>query len=289
MIAPARLASFDILSPDRDSRRIQRLPPELGADCGHEPARPQSYPEIVYGTLRWQGLIDHVIMKTSSRPELDPGVRILLRMSVYQMLYLNRVPHHAVVHDAVEISKGQFRSGTPGFINGVLRRLSQERPWAEAAFEQDFPPWVRVSLPSWLWHRWTARFGEARATEYALSLNRPPRMALRLAGEAIGVSENLIAHGHLSELVPGALLIDTDLPRPSPDTLLKAQDEASQLIPHLLGPIAGWKIWDACAAPGGKAAILSSMCGREGSVTATDIHPARARRLRGVVDRTHRF
>jgi 16S rRNA (cytosine967-C5)-methyltransferase len=242
--------------------------------------------EIVYGTLRLQGLIDHVIMKASSRPELDPGVRVLLRMSLYQMVYMNRVPHHAVVHDAVEISKRQLRSGTPGFINGVLRRLSRERPWAEAAFEQDLPPWVRVSLPPWLWHRWTARFGEARANEYADSLNRPPRMALRLAGADIG-REDLTGHGYLSELVPGAFLIDTDLPGPSPDILLKAQDEASQLIPHLLGPIAGWKIWDSCAAPGGKAAILSSLCGTEGSVTATDIHPARARRLRSVLERFH--
>ncbi len=288
MIAPARLASFDILCQIETRAAFSDYLLNAARIAAMSPRDRNLTREIVYGTLRWQGLIDHVIMKTSSRPELDPGVRILLRMSVYQMLYLNRVPHHAVVHDAVEISKGQLRSGTPGFINGVLRRLSQKRPWAEAAFERDFPPWVRVSLPSWLWHRWTARFGEARATEYALSLNRPPRMALRLAGEAIG-RENLIAHGHLSELVPGALLIDTDLPRPSPDTLLKAQDEASQLIPHLLGPIAGWKIWDACAAPGGKAAILSSMCGREGSVTATDIHPARARRLRGVVDRTLGF
>ena len=288
MIAPARLASFDILCQIETRAAFSDYLLNSARIAAMSPRDRNLTREIVYGTLRWQGLIDHVIMKTSSRPDLDPEVRILLRMSVYQMLYLNRVPHHAVVHDAVEISKGQLRSGTPGFINGVLRRLSQKRPWAEAAFERDLPPWVRVSLPSWLWHRWTARFGEARATEYALSLNRPPRMALRLTGEAIA-RENLIAHGHLSELVPGALLIDTDLPRPSPDTLLKAQDEASQLIPHLLGPIGGWKIWDACAAPGGKAAILSSMCGREGSVTATDIHPARARRLRGVVDRTLGF
>jgi 16S rRNA (cytosine967-C5)-methyltransferase len=111
-------------------------------------------------------------------------------------------------------------------------------------------------------------------------------MALRLAGSALE-RENLIGHGHLSELVPGAFLIDTDLPGPSPDILVMAQDEASQLIPHLLGSIAGWKIWDACAAPGGKAAIISSMCGTEGSVIATDIHPARVRRLRGVLGRFH--
>jgi 16S rRNA (cytosine967-C5)-methyltransferase len=100
----------------------------------------------------------------------------------------------------------------------------------------------------------------------------------------MGVSEN--PPGTFSELVPGAFLIEGQLPRPSADRFLEAQDEASQLIPHLLGSIAGWRVWDVCAAPGGKAAILSSMCGTEGSLIATDIHLARARRLRGVLERT---
>jgi 16S rRNA (cytosine967-C5)-methyltransferase len=285
VIAPARQASFDILSQIETRAAFSDYLLNSARVAAMSPRDRNLTREIVYGTLRWQGLIDHVIMKTSSRPDLDPGVRILLRLSVYQMLYMDRVPHHAVVHDAVEISKRQLRSGTPGFINGVLRRLSKERPRAGGAFEQDFPPWVRGSLPSWLWYRWKARFGEARANEYALSLNRPPRLALRLTGGVIG-RENLIAYGHLSELVPGAFLIDDEAPGPSPDISLEAQDEASQLIPHLLGSIAGWNVWDACAAPGGKTAILSSMCGREGSVTATDIHLTRARRLRGVLERT---
>ena len=112
MIAPARLASFDILSRIESRAAFSDYllnSPRMSAMSSRDR---NLATEIVYGTLRWQGFIDHVIMKTSSRPELDPGVRILLRMSVYQMFFMDRVPAHAVVHDAVEISKGQFQSGT---------------------------------------------------------------------------------------------------------------------------------------------------------------------------------
>ena len=92
MIAPARLASFDILSRI-ESRAAFSDYLLNSARMAAMSARDRNLTtEIVYGTLRWQGLIDHVIMKTSSRPELDPGVRILLRMSVYQMFFMDRVP-----------------------------------------------------------------------------------------------------------------------------------------------------------------------------------------------------
>jgi 16S rRNA (cytosine967-C5)-methyltransferase len=206
-------------------------------------------------------------------------------MSLYQMWHMDRVPDHALVHDAVEISKQELQSGTDKFVNAVLRRLSRDRPWGRPGFAEGCPDWVRVSLPRWLWERWVSRFGVERAKDYALSLNLPPRAAIRfLAASRNGTGVDFDPAGMLepSGLVPGAILAKTgvDLARESP-SFSHIQDEASQLIPFLFGPLRGLAVWDVCAAPGGKSAILRELCGEDGWVVSTELHFHRARRLRG--------
>ena len=233
--------------------------------------------EIVYGCLRWQGLLDYILSDASSRSwsEVDPRARILLRMSLYQMWHLNRIPDHALVNDAVEIAKRELGKGIDGYVNGILRSLARTRIWENNEF-QNAPPWIQVSLPQWLWERWVGRFGESLAKEYALSLNVLPRIALRSSGK---VTETpLIAP---SDLVPGAYIqVNRDLDLPDEwFSTLQRQDEASQLIPHLLGALEGWDIWDCCAAPGGKSAILSMKCGASGRLTASDFQSKRVHLL----------
>jgi 16S rRNA (cytosine967-C5)-methyltransferase len=133
-----------------------------------------------------------------------------------------------------------------------------------------------VSLPEWLWDRWVRRYGESGARDFALSLNRPPQPAWRMAG-----AEKPPAQAVCSDLVPGAYTGARDPKRGRDESIrFQFQDEASQLIPHLLGRAhSGWRIWDACAAPGGKAAILCALCGESGRVVASDLSPDRAARL----------
>ena len=228
--------------------------------------------EIVYGTLRWQGFLDYVLSKASARPwqTIDLGVKVLLRMSLYQIIHLQRVPHHALVDDAVELSKQGFHKGVAGFVNGILRHLVRERLWER--LEQECPPWTRVSLPQWLWDRWVGRYGEEVTTEYALSLNQPPRTAYRLpAGDPPEWAQ-------VSDQVPGAAFLKEGAVVPAGESL-PIQDEASQLIPHIFGRISGWSIWDVCAAPGGKSAILSVSAEPGGFVVSSDLYLHRAKRL----------
>ncbi len=237
--------------------------------------------EIVYGTLRWQALLDFVLAKSSSRPwqEVTPGARILLRMSLYQMWFMDRIPDHALVNDAVGIAKWKLGKGIDGYLNGVLRNLTRARPWNAAESLQSVSPWIRVSLPQWLWKRWAKRFGAAAAEAFALSLNEPPQHALRFSGSQNQLGE-LPFEAVPSDIVPDAF-IQTDAAREARSgeagTIpFQYQDEASQLIPHLLGDdLSGRRIWDACAAPGGKSAILSKICGLSGRVVASDLRRER--------------
>lgn len=240
--------------------------------------------EIVYGTLRWQGPLDYVLASSGRRPweRVDAGVKTLLRMSLYQLWRMDRVPAYAVVHDAVELAKRELRRGAEGYVNGVLRTLARSRPWKEAAFPRGAPAHVRASLPRWLWERWQARYGRAAAMQYALSLTVPPQSAFRLA-RAPGGEEAPPVEALASDLVPGALLRTGAPAMPEEGEgsapRVRYQDEASQLIPHLLYPLEGRTVWDACAAPGGKTAILSRMCGGSGRVAAADFRRERIGRL----------
>jgi 16S rRNA (cytosine967-C5)-methyltransferase len=233
--------------------------------------------EIAYGTLRWQAMLDYILAAASSRPlqKLEPGARILLRMSVYQMWQMDRIPDHALVNDAVELAKLELGKGIDRYVNGVLRNLGRTRPWRDLQFLSEAPPCVRVSLPQWLWERWSARFGEKTATEYALSLTKHPQQAFRCDEADPDTYSSNVIH---SDLVPG---VGIRISGNSEEDrgFHQYQDEASQLIPNLLGSLSGMKIWDSCAAPGGKTAILSRLCGDGGHVVSSDVNKERAFRM----------
>ena len=238
--------------------------------------------QVVYGTLRWQALLDYLLAKASSLPwqEVELGPRVLLRMSLFQMWQMDRVPDHALVHDAVELAKRELGKGVERFVNGILRHLGRTRPWENCEIINAAPAWVRASLPQWLWERWSARYGENAAGEFALSLNRAPQPAFRIDNRN---ADPVLVAAVQSDLVPGtAIRVAGGDDR---DRDLQYQDEASQLMPYLLGSISGLRVWDSCAAPGGKTAILTSLCGESGIVVASDLRIERGLRMAGLLKR----
>lgn len=240
--------------------------------------------EIVYGTLRWQGLLDYVLSAASARPwaKVKTGAKVLLRMSLYQMWKMDRIPEYALVNDAVEMAKRELGSGIDAYLNGILRHLARTRAWEDEQYLQRAPQWVQVSLPEWLYKRWSERYGAAAARDFAFSLNRPPNAAVRPARGA-GVDDALPFLVVKSDIVPGAFLISnetgTAISRAGDPRGYQFQDEASQLIPHLLHVRQGWLIWDSCASPGGKSAILCTLCGDSGRVVSSDLRYDRIARL----------
>lgn len=282
MIAPARTLAYKLL------RRIesQRL---FSDDAVNSPDMEKMEPrdrrlttEIVYGTLRWQGALDYILGGQSSRPwpEVDPGARILLRMSLYQWWHMDRIPDHALVNDAVELAKRELGRGMDRYLNGMLRQLGRTRPWQKTDCLLQAAEWEQVSLPEWLWQRWQRTFGLDQARDYALSLNQPPLAAFRMAA---GPPAGAVS----SDLVPEACIRngarEDGASGDAEAGAVQFQDEASQLIPWLLNPRAGGRFWDACAAPGGKSSILSKGLGASGWLVASDLSRERARRLAKVL------
>lgn len=272
LIAPARIAAFELLC--RIELQQAHSDDALNSETvgALEPRDRNLVTEIAYGTLRRRGWLDYILEDAVARAweKVESKARILLRLSLYQMSHMDRVPDHAIIHDAVELAKLHLRPRAAGFVNGVLRNLGRQRPWLARDFHRDCPVWVRLSLPRWLWERWEARFGCDRACEFAQALNRQPQTAFRMQVQA-----DLHDGAQASDIVPGAYVLQKDVQLQG-DRALRFQDEASQLIPHLLGPIEGCRVWDSCAAPGGKSAILMERIGPSGWLIASDLEPKRA-------------
>ena len=245
--------------------------------------------EIIYGALRRQATLDWMLAQRSSRSweEIAPTAKTILRISLYQMWQLDRIPDHALVNNAVELAKREMGTGVSRYINGILRRLARERPWNEKNWLDKAPEYVQVSLPSWLWTRWRDRFGRAAAKEFALSLLSPPRAAFRISQGKMNPEPEHHEAMEQSNIVPQTFIAAREARGRGIPPGAYFQDEASQLIPWLAGSLSpGTKIWDSCAAPGGKSAIFAGMPCKDMLLVSSDRVPERAENIRRVLHKT---
>ncbi len=241
---------------------------------------------LVYGTLAWQLRLDWTLSLLCRTPleRLDLEVKILLRLALYQLLFLSRVPSYAVVDTAVRLAK-RIRREASGLINAILRRAAREKDRLLLPDKAKDPIRylaVLCSHPSWLVKKWIEELGEeeTRALLEANNSKAPTtlrvnqlktnREALITEMEKEGVAAKASSFSPLGVTVAGAN--PNELPGFSQGKF-SAQGEASQLIPLLLEPQAGERVLDACAAPGGKTAEIAELMGNQGEIVALDIHP----------------
>ena len=232
--------------------------------------------EMVLGTLRHRGAVDHQLRPLLSRDlaRLDRSTRAALRLGTYQIRFM-RVPDRAAVSESVDLLRG---TRAAGLVNAVLRRLATEPPVPDARWEDDPEGWLTTagSLPRWLAQRWLARLGPARTLARAQALLRPPAIAFRLNPRAAGARDRLEAASVVySPLpVPGAFALQggrlTDL---AVGGVVAIQAQGSQLVAHLAAT-PGW-VLDACAAPGGKATLMADLLLDRGRVVALEPSPRR--------------
>ena len=193
--------------------------------------------QIVFGTLRFRAQLDHLLEHYSGKAprKLDVEVREALRTAIFQLRYLERLPPHAVVHEAVELVKATKRSAA-GFANAVLRKVNRDSlPWPDRATE--------LSCPGWLLERWSAHFGEAASTGIAASALDPPKPYIRVAPGS-PIPSNLTVE---ATDVPGCFRLLSP-----PDPGIPTHDIGSQSILPLLDLQPGQTYLDLCAAPGNK-------------------------------------
>ena len=240
--------------------------------------------EIVMGVLRWRSSLDAAIGRISKQKKMDPEVLVALRMGAYQLLYLERVPAHAAVHESVELVRRAHKSSAAAFVNAILRKLSGTKVSNSVGSEKSTRGLAnQYAHPEWLVARWIDQYGWETAEQICGYDQQIPRTAIRFRDSA--AEEELKGEG--IELAPGALLSSARIVLSGnvASTLafkrrrVSIQDEASQLVALLVGE---GEVLDCCAAPGGKTAMLADR-NADAKIFAVDIHPHRARLLRKLV------
>jgi 16S rRNA (cytosine967-C5)-methyltransferase len=276
-----------------------RLLDALG-DRARLPARDRGLAtELVLGTLRWQRRLDWTLARVSRRrlDELTPWVRALLRLTAYQLAFLDRIPPWAAVHEAVELAKRRRAAGASAFVNGVLRTLAgMPRPWPlPTAGDPIEALALRASHPTWLVERWWGRYGPAEAEALAVSMNEAPPVVLRAntlrtaPPTLAAILDEAGVRATPTRFAPEGFVLDRvgDLRelRPLSDGRAAVQDEAAILVGHALAPRPGDTVADVCAAPGTKTTHLAALMANQGRIVAADRHPGRLDVLRAAAAR----
>jgi len=296
VIAPARLAAYETLLAVARGRAD--LPSALARARG--PLRDERdralAGEIATGTLRWQAAFDRIIARFSNRDpaRLDLEILSILRLSLFQLLHLDRVPASAVVDDAVEMARKAGKRSAAGFVNALLRRASRERDKLplpgeprDAADRHAAIEYLSTTLshPRWLVERWFDRIGFDATAAWARFDNQPAPLTLRvntLRGTREALGDALAKAGVDTEPTRHAaagLIVRAGNPLMTPladQGFFVVQDEASQLVGEFVNAQPGESIFDACASPGGKTTQMAAMMRDEGLVVAADV---RARRV----------
>ncbi len=254
--------------------------------------------ELVMGVLRWRGELDFQIGEVSGKPveRLDPEVATILRMGVYQIQFLERVPKAATVNEAVEMTKAAHKRSATGLVNAVLRQCppgrSAIRPRRFDELDKAMLASVRRATPAWLLERWANNFAQAGmagndvAMRLAWASTQVPPTVLRVVGLAQDIPrlrEELAAEGIRTR--PGkfssrALVVESGNVQSSHAShalrqgRLVIQDEASQLVADLLAPQVGCRVLDLCAAPGIKAGQIAQALG-SGTLVTCDLSASR--------------
>jgi 16S rRNA (cytosine967-C5)-methyltransferase len=294
-VSASREISFEVL------RRVEAegayatdaLHAELGTDV--KPADAALATELTLGVLRWRRLLDFFIERQLKKPlaRLDLPVALALRMGLYQLRFLARVPARAAVNESVELVKRAKIGSAAALVNVMLRRLAEEaRQPAAILLPPSLAPAERLAIlhshPTWMVERWLSRWGEARTIKLLEANNHAPRLSCalheparqqeifaRLEKDGLHVEPGCLLRSAFS--VSGGSPSRTDAFRKG---WISIQDEASQAIPLLLDVQVGDRVLDLCAAPGGKTAQLVRAAGEKGVVVAADHHAHRLRAMR---------
>jgi 16S rRNA (cytosine967-C5)-methyltransferase len=239
---------------------------------------------LIYGVLRWKKRLDWIIDRLARQPsKIDPLVRTILQLGLFQILFMDRIPHSAAVHTAVELAKREGRAWAAGFVNGLLRRAARE-PEPTLPDPQVEPQKflaVDQAFPCWLIARWLQRFGHTETEALCRAMNAIPAITLRvntLRAERNALLARIapdVQQAAVTEHTPeGIRIISPRRPLLEWETFkegaFQVQDEAAQLIAHLLSPRPGEQVWDTCAGLGTKCAHVAQLMENKGSILATD-------------------
>lgn len=267
-VSPARWAAFEILKKVEagsfSSVLLASNEPRL------EPSDRALCHELVLGVLRWQLKIDKIVEHFSNRriADLDDAVVIALRLGLYQLRYLTRVPQSAAVNESVKLVQAARVSSAKAFVNAVLRRATREPDFDAAATigEPSLKLAIETSHPPFLIDRWIKAFGFEETAAFARSNNETPVISFRVIKTRADEQDVLKRLDQAGIIVQASTLTKGAWRASSGSRILRElanngeiylQDEASQLVARTVGAREGERVLDLCSAPGGKATLIS--------------------------------
>lgn len=238
--------------------------------------------ELTYGTLQHKLTLDYYL-EPFIRGKVDIWVRWLLRLSLYQMHYLTRIPPHAAVNEAVEIAKRRGHKGIASMVNGILRSILREGVRSTEEIKDEVERLaVATSHPFWLVDRWVKTYGYEKTSKMLQENNVPPVQTVRVnttkatPTEVLTTLEREGVKAQQSEFVPECLYITNGQAARTAafkHGLITIQDESSMLPANVLNPQPGMRVLDMCAAPGGKTTHIAEKMNNDGQILALDLHP----------------
>lgn len=286
--ATARSASIDILITFDDNGKLNyALADEL------EPRERAQVREYVQNILRRRSYLDFIINHFSSISvdEMKPLLKNILRLGLYELLFMAGTPDYATINEAVEITKYKLGSKSGDLVNAILRNIQRDiAKLPKPAFE-DRTKLVATTFshPEWMVKRWVKRFGEREAFQLMQANNQRPTFYVRVNNLRTKTENFKLRLDKLeisyeeSEWLPGYFKVDSIGPFIEKDLLRKGiclvQDIAAGFAPTILEPLPGETIYDLCAAPGTKSIVMADMMEAQGTIISVDINSKRLEML----------
>ncbi len=241
---------------------------------------------LAYGVVQRRATLDHVIERLARRPpnKLEPAVLAALRLGVFQIAFLDRVPNHAAVGESVELAKQTSRGGA-GLVNAVLRRATREAHDIVQALPDATPEQaaLRHSHPLWIAELWFDALGPDDARALMAANNEPAEASIRVNTLKTDHLE-LPVPAHPADRLPEGLVLEAPFDAfadPGWERgLFMPQSRAAMAVARVLDPQRGEDLLDLCAAPGAKTTHLAALTGNESRIVAVERHSGRAEALR---------
>ncbi len=243
---------------------------------------------LVSGTIKWRNRLDHIIRQLSRKKRVvSPDVLNILRLSLYQIMFLDKVPSYGATNEGVKLAKKYGDRFQANYVNAILRAYLRLR---EAGADVEFPelgkdPVKHISVvyshPPWLVRRWLRRFDTGEVIRLAEANNRIPSMGLRVNRLRATLEEVEAAlKGQGAEIVSRGFgradhiyvrgISPVEKAAVHRAGLVQVQDASSTLVGHVVSPEEGSRVIDLCSAPGGKATHLYEIAGAHSTVLAAD-------------------
>jgi 16S rRNA (cytosine967-C5)-methyltransferase len=281
---------------DKENKTLKIILDELNIDETHTPKRERAlFKALVYGVTRWRGRLDYILSRFSNTPlnKIDPHVINILRLALFQIIYLDRIPDSAAVNTAVELTKKAKPPWVVGYVNALLRKVSKDH------HNVKFPDIKKnkveslaadKSFPSWIIERWLSRYNLDVTSTLCDAVNSIPPITVRTnrlktsPQKLMSAIENNVEHLKQTTYSQDGILFfnpQTTIPKfkAFKNGWFQVQDEAAQLVSLHLNPQPGETVLDACAGYGGKTGHIAQLMKNKGAILASDINPKKLLQL----------